>query len=170
MIDHFQLLNVNKPAGPDKLSPKFLKAIFPSLVTPLNLLFNTSLQKGIVPSDWKLANVSPIYKGKGDQDNVTNYRPISVTNCFSKLLEKIIFKYLYNFIHDINILTDHQSDFRNNDSTINQLLIIYDESLKNLDKGKDVRLIFCDVSKAFDRVWHKVMGLKEIYIIGLIVN
>lgn len=155
VIDHFQLLNVNKPAGPDKLPPKFLKAIFPSLVTPLTLLFNKSLQKGILPSDWKLANVSPIYKGKGDQDNVTNYRPISVTNCFSKILEKIIFKYLYNFIHDNNILTDHQSGFRNKDSTINQLLLIYDEIVKNLDKGKDVRFIFCDVSKAFDRVWHK---------------
>ena len=59
------------------------------------LIFNKSLQSGTVPSDWKLANVSAIYKGKGDQDNVSNYRPISVTNCFSKILKKIIFKYLY---------------------------------------------------------------------------
>ena len=80
VIDHFQILNINKPAGPDKLPPKFRKAIFPSLVTPLTLLFNNSLNLGVVPSDWKLANVSAIYKGKGDQDNVTNYRPISVTN------------------------------------------------------------------------------------------
>ena len=155
VIDHFQILNINKPAGPDKLPPKFLKAIFPSLVTPLTLLFNKSLNLGVVPSDWKLANVSAIYKGKGDQDNVTNYRPISVTNCFSKILEKIIFKHLHNYIHDYDILTDHQSGFRSKDSTINQLLIIYDEIVKYLDKGKDVRFIFCDVSKAFDRVWHK---------------
>jgi len=125
------------------------------LVTPLTLLFNKSLNLGVVPSDWKLANVSAIYKGKGDQDNVTNYRPISVTNCFSKILEKIIFKHLHNYIHDYDILTDHQSGFRSKDSTINQLLIIYDEIVKKLDKGKDVRFIFCDVSKAFDRVWHK---------------
>ncbi|CAG2230882.1 unnamed protein product [Mytilus edulis] len=78
VIDHFQILNINKPAGPDKLPPKFLKAIFPSLVTPLTFIFNKSLQSGIVPSDWKLANVSAIYKGKGDQDNVSNYRPISL--------------------------------------------------------------------------------------------
>ncbi|VDI05871.1 Hypothetical predicted protein [Mytilus galloprovincialis] len=157
VIDHFQILNINKPAGPDKLPPKFLKAIFPSLVTPLTFIFNKSLQSGTVPSDWKLANVSAIYKGKGDQDNVSNYRPISVTNCFSKILEKIIFKYLHNYIHDHAILTDQQSGFRNKDSTINQLLLLYDEIVKNLDKGKDVRFIFCDVSKAFDRVWH--MGL-----------
>jgi hypothetical protein len=46
----------------------------------------------VVPGDWKLANVSPIYKGKGhSSDNVANYRPISVTNCFIKILEQIIF-------------------------------------------------------------------------------
>lgn len=72
-------------------------------------------------------------------------------------MEKHIFKYLHNFIHDHAILTDQQSGFRNKDSTINQLLLLYDEIVKNLDKGKDVRFIFCDVSKAFDRVWH--MGL-----------
>ncbi|CAC5366266.1 unnamed protein product [Mytilus coruscus] len=88
VIDHFQILNINKPAGPDNLPPKFLKAIFPSLVTPLSLLFNKSLQIGTVPSDWKLADVSANFKGKGEQDNVTNHRPISVTNCFSKILEK----------------------------------------------------------------------------------
>ena len=155
VTDQFLILNNTKPAGPDGLPPKFLKAIFQSLVTPLTLLFNKSLQMGVVPTDWKLANVTAIYKGKGESDDVTNYRPISVTNCFSKILEKIIFKYLYNYIVSYDILTDNQSGFRHKDSTVNQLLIIYDEIISSLDKGKDVRFIFCDVSKAFDRVWHK---------------
>ena len=108
-----------------------------------------------MPSDWKLANVTAIYKGKGGSEDVSNYRPISVTNCFGKMLEKIIFKHLHNHLLRYNILSDHQSGFRHKDSTINQLLIIYDTIMKNLDEGKDVIFIFCDVSKAFDRVWHR---------------
>ena len=60
----------------------------------------------MVPGDWKLANVSPIYKGKGGSDNVANYRPISVTKCFIKILEKIIFKHLHNYLLRYNILSD----------------------------------------------------------------
>ncbi|CAG2184457.1 unnamed protein product [Mytilus edulis] len=71
--------------------------------------------------------------------------------------KKHIFKSLHNYMHDHAILTDQRSGLRIKDSTINQLLLLYDEIVKNLDKGKDVRFIFCDVSKAFDRVWH--MGL-----------
>jgi hypothetical protein len=101
-----------------------------------------------VPGDWKLANVSPIYKGKGGSDNVANYRPIFVTNCFIKILEKIIFKHLHNYLLRYNILSDDQSGFRHRASTINQLLVIYDVIMKNVDIGKDVRFIFCDISKA----------------------
>lgn len=141
-------MNVTKPAGPDKLPPKFLKSIFQSLVTPIKILFNKSLHSGLVPSDWKLANVSAVYKGKGGSDNVSNYRPISVTNCFCKIHEKIIFKHLHNYLFENSILFDHQSGFRNKDSTVNQLLIIYDTIIKNLDQGNDVRFIFCDVSRS----------------------
>ena len=155
VMDQFQILNISKPAGPDNLPPRFLKAIFQSIVKPLTILFKKSLVCGVVPNDWKLANVTAIYKGKGGSENVANYRPISVTNCFLKILEKIIFKHLHNYLLQYNILSDDQSGFRHKDSTVNQLLIIYDVIMKNLDIGKDIRFIFCDVSKAFDRVWHR---------------
>jgi hypothetical protein len=67
----------------------------------------------VVPGDWKLANVSPIYKGKGGSDNVANYKPISVTNCFIKILENIIFKHPPNYLLRYNILSDDQSGFTN---------------------------------------------------------
>ena len=154
VIDQFETINISKPGGPDNLPPRLLRAIFQPLVKPLTILFNKSLYYGVVPSGWKMANVTAIYKGKGGSDSACNYRPISVTNCFGKMLEKIIFKHLHNYIRDNDILTDNQSGFRHKDSTVNQLLIIYDDIMKNLDIGKDVRFIFCDVSKAFDRVWH----------------
>ena len=163
--DQLDNLNVNKPGGPDEISPKLIKALGDHLVKPLTLLFNKSLQLGQVLCQWKMANVSAIFKGKGKDNDRTNYRPISITSCLGKIMEKIIFKYLYNYLPEHEILTTYQSGFRPNDSTTNQLLEIYHIILENLDKGKDIKFIFCDVSKAFDKVWHRGLlhKLKKIW-------
>ena len=83
-------------------------------------------------------------------------------------MEKCIFKYLYNFIHHNNILTPSQSGFRPNDSTINQLLSITSDFYKAIDQGKEVRVVFFDISKAFDKVWHRglLYKLEKIWIRG----
>ena len=70
-------------------------------------------------------------------------------------MEKISFKYLYNYLQEHEILTKYQSGFRPDDSTTNQLLEIHHIILENLDKGKNFKFIFYDVSKAFDKVWHR---------------
>ena len=87
-------------------------------------------------------------------------------------MEKIIFKYLYNYLEQHDILTKHQSGFRPKDSTVNQLLEIYYVIIENLDKGKDIRFIFCDISKAFDKVWHEglLYKLKKYGINGSLIN
>ena len=102
-----------------------------------------------------MANISAIFKGKGDDQDPMNYRPISVTSCLGKILEKIIFKYLSNFAQEHNITTKFQSGFRSRDSTVNHLLEIYHQIIENLDKGKEIKFIICDVSKAFVKVWHR---------------
>ena len=76
------------------------------------------------------------------------------------ILERIVFKHVYNFLHENNFLTKHQSGFRPNDSTVNQLAYMYHEFCKALDDKKDVRIVFCDISKAFDRVWHQGLSFK----------
>ena len=76
VIDQLEILNISKPGGPDNLPPKLLKTIFQPLVKHLTILFNKSLYYGVVPSDWKMANVTAIYKGKGGSDSACNYRPI----------------------------------------------------------------------------------------------
>ena len=73
---------------------------------------------------------------------------------------------LFNFICDHEILTTLQSGFILGDSTVNQLVDIYNSFCKALDEGKEVQAIFCDVSKAFDRVWHKGL-LYKLQTIGL---
>ena len=75
-------------------------------------------------------------------------------------MEKIIHKHVLNFLQTNNLLTSLQSGFVPKDSTVNQLVDIYNTFCKALDEGKEVRSVFCDISKAFDRVWHKGLLLK----------
>ena len=71
-----------------------------------------------------------------------------------KALERLVFKCLYNHFLDNNILTSFQSGFSSGDSSVNQLTYLYDTFCHALDSGKEIRVVVCDISKAFDRVWH----------------
>ena len=84
---------------------------------------------------------------------VSNYRPISLLNSEDKVFERLIFKHLYNHLKDNNLLTPFQSGFIPGDSTVNQLAFLYNTFCKALDSGKEVRVVFLDINKAFDRVW-----------------
>ena len=112
------------------------------------------MQTGIVPSIWKRANVTPIHK-KDEKSLVSNYRPVSLLCTIGKVMERCVYKYVYNFLRDNSFISPLQSGFTPGDSTVNQLLDLYNTFCKALDEGKEIRIIFFDISKAFDRVWHK---------------
>ena len=80
-----------------------------------------------------------------------NYRPISLLSCIGKVLEKCIHKHVYNFLQ-YNIITQSQSGFIPGDSTVNQLLCIYNDLCSSFDKGITTQAVYLDISKAFDRV------------------
>ena len=100
---------------------------------------------------------------------MNNYRPISLLCVVSKVFEKCVYKNIHNFIVEHNLLSRHQSGFRQGDSTINQLLYISHEFSNALDAGMEVRTVFFDISKAFDRVWHKCL-LYKIEQMGICVD
>ena len=147
-------LPLGKAVGPDGINNRILRGLAHKLSNPFCSLINQSLRIGIFPDSWKDAHVCPIFKG-GDSASVSNYRPISLLSCLDKVSERAVFKHLYNHFHDNNILTPLQSGFIPGDSTTNQLTFLYNTFCQALDSGKEVRVVFCDVSKAFDRVWHK---------------
>ena len=86
--DQIRLLNINKPGGPDEIMPCLIKIGSKPLIKPLTQFFNKSVKFGKVPAQWKMANISAIFKGKNDEQDPMNYRPISVTSCLGKILEK----------------------------------------------------------------------------------
>ena len=79
--------------------------------------------------------------------------PVSLLAGFSKICERVVFFYLYNFLMEIGFLYKFQSGFRPGDSTINQLIFPVHKIYKALEGGKEVEVVFLDISKAFDKVW-----------------
>ena len=122
---------------------------------------------------WKLANITPVHK-KGDKQLIKNYRPISLLPICGKLLEKIIFKHLFNFFVSNNQITKNQSGFRPGDSTVNQLTDFVNEIYKSFDNSEslETRAIFLDISKAFDKVWHDglIFKLKQNGVAGSLIS
>ena len=104
---------------------------------------------------WKQANVTPIHK-KNDPSDITNYRPISLLSTVGKVLEKIVHKYVFNFLMDHEVLTTLQSGFISGDSTVNQLVDIYNSFCKAIDEGKEVRAIVWDLSKGHKGLLYKL--------------
>ena len=113
----------------------------------------------------------PVFK-KGGKTNISNYRPISLLSCVGKVFEKCIFKYLHNYIVSNSLISPVQSGFSSNDSVVFQLIDLYDTLSNSIDDGKEIRVIFCDISKAFDRVWHRALlfKLRRMGITGLLLN
>lgn len=113
-------LDTNKSTGPDNLSPLLIKELKQQIFQPLTNIFNRSVQLNKVPEGWKMANVTPIFKG--DKSVALNYSPISLTSVAGKVLEKIIRDKLVKSLEDDNIISDTQHDFRNKRSCLTNLL------------------------------------------------
>ena len=128
-------LAVGKASGPNGLSNRILRELSKELSIPFRSFFNQSLRSGAFPTQNKEANICPVPR-KGDLAIVSNYRPISLLNAESKVLERLVFKYLYNHLHDNNLLSSLQSGFIPGDSTINQLTFHYNTSCQALIQVK----------------------------------
>ena len=150
--DILDILNTNKSSGPDDISPLILKNTSKSIAPVLAKLFNFSLRSEVFPTQWKLAHGTPIFK-KENRTQCKNYRPISLLPCLSKV-ERCVFKEVFNYLHSKNKLSHLQAAYNPGNSTEFQLLEIYHIVAKALEDRKDVSFVFCDISKAFDKVWH----------------
>ena len=146
-------LNARKAPGFDGIPTRLLVILKDEIVHCVHHIFTLSLTSGTLPTDWKSATVTPIYKERGNRQVATNYRPISLLSVLSKCLEKLVFKTLYS--HLDQFLPIHQSGFRQRDSTAYQLARLVHRLATAGDEGNTTLACFYDLSKAFDRVWHK---------------
>jgi hypothetical protein len=166
-----QLLNLkpNKASGPDGISPRFLQMVAHEITPALTLLYRASLKSGIVPQDWKLAHVTPVFK-KGERYCAENYRPISLTSIPCKVMEHVIVHAITKHMEKNNLLHPEQHGFRRQRSCETQLIGLVDELTQELENGHQTDVIALDFSKAFDKVNHSLLvhKLKRYGITGAI--
>ena len=124
------------------------------------VLFQASLDQGVVPPDWKEANVTPLYKNKGDKTMPENYRPISLTSLTCKLLEHVVHSNIMTHLDKYNVLDKEQHGFRKYRSCVTQLISTLDDFATCLKNKEQIDAILLDFSKAFDKVDHEGLLLK----------
>jgi len=120
---------------------------------------------GIVPDQLKIAKVVPIYK-KGERHLPGNYRPISLLSIFDKILEKLMYRRLSNFLDQNSILYEYQFGFRKNHSTVQAVMEVLDNIYEHCDNHEVTMGIYLDLQKAFDTVNHSIL-LKKLNMYGV---
>ena len=141
-------LQPGKAAGPDGLPPRILSVAANELAVPLTHLFRLTLDTGELPSERKMAYVSPIFK-KGSRMSPNNYRPVSLTCVVCKVMEKLVRKVLMDH------LEENDNGFVSGRSCITHLLEVMDSWTEVVDEGGSVDVIYTDFQKAFDSVPHR---------------
>ena len=136
-----------------------------SITLPLVQIFNSLQNQGVFPDTWKIANIIPVQK-KEAKYLVKNYRPIRLLPILAKVFERLLFNSLFSLFHNNNLYPKCSSLFNPDDSCISQLLSIVDKIHLSFDykPPTDVRLIFLDISKSFDKgllyLWHQGLLFK----------
>ena len=143
----FKSLKVKKSTGIPGFPARLLKDGSDTISEPLTLLMNRSLREGYVPDEWKHALVTPVHKA-GSKSDPSNYRPISVLPVFSKILERGVYKMVYDHLQLNNLLSPSQSGFRSLHGTSTCLTHVTNTLLQNIEKGLLTGLVFVDLSKA----------------------
>ena len=145
-----------RSSGYDGISNVLLKEIAPLILTPLTIIFNQSISQGVFPDCMKLAEITALHKSN-DRELCTNYRPISLLNTISKILEKIMYKRVYRFLNTTNQFYEKQYGFRSKHSCENAVSDLVGELVKNIKDKKYTISLFLDLSKAFDTLEHAVI-------------
>ena len=146
----------NTAPGMNGISPKFVKMAIVALAPILTKLYNKCLQQECFPDEFKVGQVILIPKTLAPKE-LGEFRPISLSNLFSKIFEKVLKTKIMDFIGKYNILAPEQYGFTANSSTELAITTIYDKFLDNLDKNHYTCAIFLDIKKAFDSLDHKIL-------------
>lgn len=152
-------LKTSKAAGPDEIHPRILRETATEISPVLKCLFQKSLTLGVLPEDWRDANICPIFK-KGDRSEAINYRPVSLTSIVCKLLEHVVCSRLMSHLDSHGIITDRQHAFRRLHSCVTQLCTVIHDWAQFIDHGLQTDVFILDFAKAFDTVPHERLKAK----------
>ena len=152
-------LRGNSSPGPDGITVLFLKNVIANIAGALCKVYNMSITEGVLPHDWKVAHIIPLFK-KGDPQLPLQYRPVSLTSVICKILERIIHSQMLEYIVRNNIIPHCQHGFLPKKSTTTNLLECLNDWTRNYDNNLSTDIIYLDYSKCFDKVCHSKLLLK----------
>ncbi|KAK4810689.1 hypothetical protein QYF61_007489 [Mycteria americana] len=136
-------------------STRVLRELAEVLTKPLSILYQQSWLTREVPVEWRLANVTPIYR-KGQKEDPGNYKPVSLTLVLGKVMEQIILSAITRHVQDDQAIRPSQHGFMKGRSCLTNLISFYDKVTRLVDEGKAVDVVYLDFSKAFDTVSHSI--------------
>ena len=154
----YKKIKVDKASGEDKIPPRLLKMASNFLSEPITNIINTAIDTNTFPDRAKQASVTPIDKGGNDKHIYTNYRPVSVLNTFSKIIELAIFDQLTK--HANNFLSIFVSTYPKMYGTQYVIIRLVEEWQEQIDHNKIVGTVLLDLSKAFDCIPHDLLTIE----------
>ena len=156
-------LKPGRSPGLDKIYTRLLKELSFEVSEPLKVIFETSLRHSKLPSIWKLASITAIFK-KGNKKYPGNYRPVSLTSDPCKLLESLIRDNIVKHMNANDLFTGKQFGFISGRSTTLLLLHVFEKWTELIDQGSNIGVAYMDFMKAFVKVPHgRLMKKIEIY-------
>ncbi len=151
---------MSKAAGPDDIQLLMVRWPADFLAEPLSKLLANSFSTDVVPTDWRLAIICPIYK-KGGPEEVSNHHPVSRTSIICKIFERILKRALLSFHNEARAIPPHQHGFVPCQSSSSNLLVFEEVVTRIMDEGHTVDVIYPDFVKAFDPVNHRFLSAKK---------
>ena len=147
----------NKAPGPSKLRKPHFTNLPPNMIRNITHLFNCSYATGMYPTQFKTAEIILFPKETGEKSNPMNYRPISLLNFLGKVYAKLLNQKLVKHLEDNGIIKESQHGFRRKKSTSTLIAQLYERIAREKCTYRKtmITMILRDISKAFDKIWHK---------------
>ena len=152
-------LKNSKSCGLDNIDTYILKLIKPHIVPAVTHIINLSIQTSTFPEDWKYSKIVPLYK-KDDPLNAKNYRPVALIPVISKVLERVIFMQIVQYMESNNLFHSSHHGYRAGHNTCTALIELYDSWLEAMERGDLSGVMLIDLSAAFDCVDHSLLVAK----------
>ena len=149
-----------KACGPDHIKNEFLKTLSEDGLRFVLKFFNKILDTGVIPEDWTIGVILPLFKNKGCPEEPGNYRGITLLSCLGKLFTAILNGRINKFMNENGLLGNEQAGFRSGQSTMDHVFVLHHIIDFYKNKGKAVYCAFVDYSKAFDLINRSALWCK----------
>ena len=161
-------LRNSKSFGLDNIDTFSVKLVAKFILPALTHIINLSILSNKFPSSWKVSKVIPLYK-KGDSLDPKNFRPVAMLSILSKIMEKVVFIQIIEYMESNKLVHPFHHGFRANHSTATALIEMYDSWVETIERGQYAAACFLDLSAAFDVVDHSLL-LDKLRLYGFTVS